>query len=141
MEFYNYRNRIHPRSYSVSKAVSYAKKYAINFWGNFIMRKLGVIPICLPIIGGVDYKYSSHASFANKLKKGDYISIDYTNDGNWDHMGFVTAVGSKTSSGYKNYQVAQHSGDYLAWANSSKCGWAKTKNNYSKAKFGIVRIS
>ena len=38
------------------------------------MRKLGVMPICLPIIGGVDYKYSSHTSFANKLKK-EIISL------------------------------------------------------------------
>ena len=117
VEFYNYRNRIQPRSYSVSKAVSYAKKYAVNEnqkkYGyikgadctNFVsqvMHEGGQLQNdgwkCYKLLGkfhytkawcnanmfanywGVDYKYSSHTSFANKLKKGDYISIDYT----WD---------------------------------------------------------
>lgn len=175
----DYQNRIQPRSYSLTKAVNYAKKYAKNsnsdVYGyisgadctNFTSQILheggysyNINWKCYKLLGKrhytkiwcnankfvnywkVDYKYTSHNSFANKLQKGDFITYDGQNDGDWDHNAFVTAIGSKTSSGYKNYQVAQHTNNYLAWASNTKtCGWATVKTRHPKAVLGIVRIS
>ena len=89
---------------------------------------------------GVDYTYFAHNPFANKLQKGDYITEDKLNDGDWDHMAFVVSIGSMTSSGYRDYQVAQHTDNYLAWASSSTCGWDTLENKYPYTVFGIVRV-
>lgn len=91
---------------------------------------------------GVDTTTSSHKTFASKLKKGDFIVEDKANDGSWDHAAFVTAVASSYSAtlGYKNYKVAQHTKNYLAWASSTTCGWDALKTDYPNCKFGIIRI-
>ncbi|MBS6235926.1 amidase domain-containing protein [Anaeromassilibacillus sp. Marseille-P3371] len=47
-----------------------------------------------------------------RVRKGDFIAYDAGNDGDWGHCAFVTAIGSKTSSGYTDFKVAQHSSDY-----------------------------
>lgn len=73
---------------------------------------------------------TNHATFASNVRKGDFIAIDFGNDGSFDHMGYVT---NKSGS---DYEVAQHTSDYLAWVSSSKNGW----ETYSgKGKYAIVR--
>lgn len=70
---------------------------------------------------GIGYSTTNHESFSNNLKQGDFISADFTNDGSWDHSGFVTEMGGGlcTSSGnYINYKVAQHTSNYHEWVSS-----------------------
>ena len=78
---------------------------------------------------GVDYKYYTHSVFSQNVKKGDFITYDKAADGDWDHIGYVTAVKKSFNQklGYKNYKVAQHTKNYNAWVSSSKNGWEKIK--------------
>lgn len=91
---------------------------------------------------GVDYKYYTHSIFSQNVKKGDFITYDKAADGDWDHIGYVTAVKKSFNPklGYKNYKVAQHTKNYNAWVSSSKNGWEKIKKENPSAKLGIIRI-
>lgn len=83
---------------------------------------------------GVGYSTTNHKDFANNIARGDFISLDHTNDGSWDHMGFVTAIGNELcyeTGVYRNYKVAQHTSNYHEWANDTN--WPKG------VKFGRVR--
>lgn len=97
---------------------------------------------CFANYWGVDNTYATHKNFSKNLKKGDYITEDKANDGNWDHIGFVVDVADSYNQklGYKNYKVAQHTNNYLAWASSDTCGWDKLKSNYPNCRFGIIRV-
>lgn len=81
---------------------------------------------------GVNYKTRNHRSFAAKLSPGDFIAIDFDNDGTWNHWGFVTAKESseKMWSGYcyYDYKVAQHTSDYHLWTSTEKNKWEKKTN-------------
>lgn len=86
---------------------------------------------------GVSNKTKIHKTFASKLKAGDFITVDFATDGDWDHMGFVTKRDSSAGSyGYIDYKVAQHTTDYHAWTSHEKNGW-ETYNN--KGTYAIVR--
>ncbi|MGN0241720.1 MAG: hypothetical protein ACI4CS_08555 [Candidatus Weimeria sp.] len=54
-------------------------------------------------------------------------------------MGFVVSTGGYTSSGYKDYRVAQHTNDYLAWASGSTCGWDALPKKYPNVVYGVVK--
>lgn len=93
---------------------------------------------------GVSYSTTSHKAFSKKLRKGDFIAFDKTGDGNYDHLGFVTATSTKTYKGANDYQVAQHGSDYLAWMSSDKNGWEKIENQHpkpgeKKPRYAIIR--
>jgi Putative amidase domain len=88
--------------------------------------------------------YTSFYTFSQSVKVGDLIVIDYTNDGSWDHMGFVTAKNSTSSSyvdqnnvarTYFNFQIAQHSNKYLLYVNSNSNNWETYSNT---ARYAIV---
>ncbi|HAB66305.1 MAG TPA: hypothetical protein DCE23_02955 [Firmicutes bacterium] len=75
---------------------------------------------------GVGYSTTNHESFSSNLQAGDFIALDKTNNGSWDHMGFVTETGGGvcTSTGnFINYRVAQHTKNYHEWLTSDKNGW------------------
>lgn len=73
---------------------------------------------------GAGFTTKSNYSFSANIQAGDFISADFTSDGDWDHMGFVTAKAPYLQNdGYYDYRVAQHTTDYLAWASSSTNGW------------------
>ena len=91
--------------------------------------------------------YTSFPTFASKLMWGDFIALDKENDGSWNHMGFVCDIGSYgtytyTKSGvqyslyYRNFRVAQHTDNYLAWANSEINKWDEY---HGTGKYAIVR--
>lgn len=84
----------------------------------------------------VDYKTKSHYDFTCNLKKGDFICIDFYNDLDWDHVGFVVEVDDYLTNGYYDYRVAQHSDNYLAWTSSDTNGWEQVAG-YST--YGIIR--
>lgn len=68
---------------------------------------------------GVGYTTTSHSSFAQNITAGDFIGADYGNDGDWNHIGYVT---EKSTNGY-DYKVAQHTSNYFEWTSSRKNGW------------------
>lgn len=69
-------------------------------------------------------------TFKGKLKKGSFIGKDNTDDGDVNHMAFITDVSSDKSQ----VQIAQHTTNYLKWSNST--GWT---NIGSKAVYYLVR--
>lgn len=86
---------------------------------------------------GVGYTTTSHSSFSKNIAKGDFIAADFENDGDWNHMGFVTDKKSSQSNGYYDYKVAQHTSNYHAWASSSTNGWDTIAGD--GGKYGRVR--
>ena len=77
---------------------------------------------------GVGFKTTNHTEFSSVIDKGDFIASDKANDGNWDHMGFVTNKDNTyryySNGDYYNYEVAQHTEGYIKWAD--KNGWPMT---------------
>ena len=72
---------------------------------------------------GVSYTTTSNLYFSFSILPGDFVAGDWTSDGNWDHMGFITGkriINNKTSYDYK---VAQHTTDYNKW-------WTENGNNW-----------
>lgn len=65
---------------------------------------------------------SAQVQLASATKAGDFIATSWAKDGKWNHIGFVTAIGSKKNGSY-NYQVAQHSKNYVAWTSSKINDW------------------
>lgn len=59
--------------------------------------------------------------------RGDVIGLDDNNDGNLDHMGFVTGAqaGFVSTHGYNynDFKVAQHSGNYNSWVSAEENHW------------------
>jgi hypothetical protein len=84
---------------------------------------------------------STHATFAINLANGTFITYDKTNDGDWEHMGYVTDTESYSASlGYADYKVAQHSGKYNSWASGSINGWDTLTSSYPSLKYGLLRF-
>jgi hypothetical protein len=92
-------------------------------------------------------EYTSFQTFSGKLISGDFIALDYGRDGDWNHLGFVCDIGSygtyyytvngvQHSKYYRNFTVAQHTGQYYAWTSSDTNGWEVADGT---AKFAIVR--
>lgn len=88
---------------------------------------------------GVSYKTTNNATFSANIRAGDFIALDAEKDGDWDHIGFVVAVKSTKTNGYYDYQVAQHTTDYLAWTSSSTNNW-ETQGSEG-ARYGRIRVS
>lgn len=110
--WHHYSNGTHTHS----KAWSYAHYLAVYF--------------------NVVYSCSTIFSFTNNISAGDAIVIDYTNDGDWDHAGFVVNKSTTALNGYYDCRIAQHTTDYCEWISSSKNGW----ENYSgNGKYGRIR--
>lgn len=60
--------------------------------------------------------------FQNKVSKGKFIAYDSEADGKWNHVAFVTAIGSQKSN-YRDFKIAQHTKNYHAWVSSDTNGW------------------
>ncbi len=93
-------------------------------------------------------RYQAFVKFAAAIKKGSFIAYDKEADGSWNHNGFVTYVLHSGESSrrnisyhgttYKDFKVAQHTGDYHEWTSSSKNGWETIPEDYSKVVLAIV---
>lgn len=91
----------------------------------------------------VDYfgstgKYGTIGDLSNNLRKGDFIAEDKKGEGDYNHIGFVTAINSTAATyidendvqrTYKNFKVAQHSRNYHAYVSSSTNGWEHFDTN------------
>ena len=90
---------------------------------------------------GVNQTFTKHSSFSSHVISGSFITEDKANDSDWDHMGFVTDIsGYNSTLKFYDYQVAQHTSDYLAWASSSKCGWDTLPEDYPNIIYGIMNF-
>lgn len=93
-------------------------------------------------------EYTSFYTFSGKLNRGDFIAFDSEKDGDWNHLGFVTQIGSYgtysytddsgvlRSKYYRDFKVAQHTRDYHEWTSSGSNNWEALDGT---AKFAIVR--
>lgn len=70
----------------------------------------------------VAYSTTSFKTFSNKVSKGKFIAYDSEADGKWNHVAFVTAIGSQKSN-YRDFKIAQHTKNYHAWVSSDTNGW------------------
>lgn len=62
---------------------------------------------------GVILTRTNHRNFSAYVHKGSIIAGDWTNDGDWEHLAFVTAADNYVGSyGYYDYRVAQHTSNY-----------------------------
>lgn len=94
---------------------------------------------------GVTVSTTNLYSWSLGLNEGDFIALDFSNDGSWDHLGYVTAKSSsllsysvpsrEVSLSYFNFKVAQHTSNYHEWANSSKNSW----ETYIDGRYGRIR--
>ena len=100
---------------------------------------------------GVKYSTKSFISFADNVKKGSFVSFDRTDDGEFDHNGFITHTIRKkgesrrkvkyldTNLTYKDFKLAQHSNRYNEWTSVGKKNhWETLKQRFPKIKFVIV---
>ncbi len=71
--------------------------------------------------------YPSFHSISGTVRSGDVIGADWQGDGRYDHNAYVYASGSKTSKGYYDITIAQHSSNYCAKVSSSENGWESHK--------------
>lgn len=91
---------------------------------------------------GVVDSTTDHFYFSTLLSKGNIIAKDNTNDGDWNHVGFVTKTHNYVGNyGYFDYKVAQHSSNYHAWTSSSTNGWEINYNggNNTTPRYGKIR--
>ena len=86
---------------------------------------------------GVGYTSTSHSAFSSNIQKGDFIGYDESNDGDWNHIGFVTDRNNSPLDGWYNYKVAQHTKNYNAWVSSDTNGWETLESK--GVKYGRIR--
>ena len=86
---------------------------------------------------GIDYSTTSHYNFSVNLRAGDFIALDISNDGSWNHIGFVCESDNYLTNGYYDYFVAQHSDDYLAWTSTDENGWENQESEGNR--YGRIR--
>ena len=97
------------------------------------------------------FEFKSFISFADNVKKGSFVSFDRTDDGEFDHNGFITHTIRKkgesrrkvkyldTNLTYKDFKLAQHSNRYNEWTSVGKKNhWETLKQRFPKIKFVIV---
>lgn len=90
---------------------------------------------------GVYYSTKSHKSFSTGLGYGTIIAFDSSDDGDWDHIAFVTAADNElgTYNGYTyfDYEVAQHTKNYLEWTSTPINKWEEIEN-YG-GRYAVIR--
>lgn len=87
---------------------------------------------------GYSHVTYSNWSFSSYIETGDFAALDFTRDGSWDHIGFVTNRDSYVGSyGYYDYKIAQHTSNYNDWASHDQCGWESV--GLDGGNYAIVR--
>lgn len=90
---------------------------------------------------GLSYWTRSNYDFSSRLNRGTIIAFDKHADGSWDHVAFVLDVknhpGNYAGKVYYDYEVAQHTSDYVAWASEDANHWETLEDE--GYKYGIVR--
>lgn len=83
---------------------------------------------------GTDGTTSGIRYLTSYLQAGDFIALDYLNDGSWDHNGYCTnknyALTTVNGHTFYNTRVAQHSRNYHDWMNAGAIGWANAEGDF-----------
>lgn len=73
---------------------------------------------------GVVLTRNNHRNFSANVYAGSIIGADWTDDGDWEHMAFVTQADNYVGSyGYYDYKVAQHTRNHHKWTSNSENNW------------------
>lgn len=98
---------------------------------------------------GVTYYTTNLYDWSKKIQAGDIIGLDENNDGTYNHIGIVTGKRNTLNTytfnkgdvcgmvNYYDFEVAQHTNNYLAWASTETNNWEKKVDN--GARFAIIR--
>lgn len=90
---------------------------------------------------GTNMTTKNHRVFSAQLHPGSVIAFDSSDDGDWNHVAYVTDSDNYTAnySGkvYYDYKVAQHTKNYLCWTSYSLNKWEELEN--SGARYAVVR--
>lgn len=87
---------------------------------------------------GVVFTDTNHKKFSENVFRGSFIAYDKENDGDWNHMAFVTATDNYIGSyGYYDYKVAQHTSNYHKWTSNTDNHWEDIGKD--GGKYGRVR--
>ena len=96
---------------------------------------------------GVTVRTTNISTWANGLNQGDFVALDFTNDGSFDHMGYVTAKSSTNTAmvddavngvcfNIPDVKIAQHTSNYNKWISDSGNNW---ETSYNSGAYGRIR--
>ena len=87
---------------------------------------------------GVILTRTNHRNFSANVFRGSLIAGDWQDDGDWEHMAFVTNADNYVGSyGYYDYKVAQHTSNYHLWTSNSGNGWENVGSD--GGRYGRIR--
>ncbi|MCZ7406834.1 amidase domain-containing protein [Parvimonas micra] len=90
---------------------------------------------------GTHVTTKNHRVFTAQLNPGTVIAFDSADDGDWDHVAYVTDSDNYTANYngkyYYDYKVAQHTKNYNEWTSSSKNNWEKIED--IGGRYAVVR--
>lgn len=76
---------------------------------------------------GIIYSTTSLYNISQDIQRGEVIAADFTQNGTYDHVGFITQKDASPSTWtgqyYYDFKVAQHTTNYHAWASGATNGW------------------
>ncbi|MFR2706825.1 MAG: hypothetical protein ACLTAT_11060 [Lachnospira eligens] len=84
--------------YNLKRGIFYEKDFKCIYGGC-----INDMRILLARYMGVGFTTHDNFDFSVNIQRGDFVSLDVNNDGDWDHMGFVTNVDFMYEDGY-HYQ-------------------------------------
>lgn len=87
---------------------------------------------------GICYTTTSNYDFSDHLMVADFVALDHDNDGDWDHIGFVTGKKGYLENGFYNYRIAQHTRNYNNWTYEDENSWEKAEERGET--YAIIRI-
>ena len=90
---------------------------------------------------GNDYITESLYDLSGVVRVGDFIAIDTGRDWSYDHVGFVTILGTYDwhtnnwghNQYYRDFMVAQHTNDYHLWVSDKNNGWDDVEGQDTEA--------
>lgn len=95
---------------------------------------------------GVGYTTSRILNLSMNIGVGDFLALDNTSDGDWDHVGFVTYKNNTPGTygdanlTYYDFIIAQHSSNYNMWVSEEGNSWEKYSWEYGGiGTYGRVR--
>lgn len=80
--------------------------------------------------------------FSSFINRGDIIAYDKNSDGIWEHAAFVENAddytGNYDGNIYYDYQVAQHTRNYIDWTSHDDNNWDRLEHWYAHITFGVI---
>lgn len=87
---------------------------------------------------GIVLTTTNHKDFSTNIFRGSIIAGDWTDDGDWNHMAFVTTTDNYIGSyGYRDYKVAQHTSNYHLWISNADNNWENVGRD--GGRYGRIR--